>query len=156
MIAKCIFSLADSLYDTFIDLVYLFFIIFFLSLIPSVLIICNCMWENSLIFRWTITWSGLMICEPSGCEVELFVYHVMQNAERPEDVCCGWDLCVWLHLPQAAGSWGGGRYHQMPASETLHCAGPARPQPLAGTQLPFTSFGPLTTSFWNSSCFGTM
>lgn len=55
-----------------------------------------------------------------------------QNAECPEDLCCGRDIRVGLHLPQAAGPRGGGCHHQVSAAQTLHCPGPARPQPLSG------------------------
>ena len=60
---------------------------------------------------------------------------VFQDAECPEDVCCGRDLCVGVHLPQVAGPRGGGCGHQVPAAQALYGSGSARPQSLPGTSL---------------------
>lgn len=57
---------------------------------------------------------------------------LLQDAERPEDICSGRDLCVRVHLPQIAGSRGGGCHDQVPAAKAFHCHRPPRPQPLSG------------------------
>lgn len=59
---------------------------------------------------------------------------VSQDAKRPEDIRRGRDVCVWLHLPQAAGPRGGRRGHQVSAAQALHRPGPAGSQPLAGEE----------------------
>lgn len=59
----------------------------------------------------------------------------LQDAERPEDVCCRRDLSVGLHLPQAAGPWSRGRHNQVPTAKAFHCSRPARPQSLPGQSL---------------------
>lgn len=39
-----------------------------------------------------------------------------QNADRDEDLCSWWDICQWLYLSQAAGTWSRGTGCQMPVA----------------------------------------
>ena len=57
------------------------------------------------------------------CIVKCTLVNSQQNAVRNENLCSGWNLSQWLHLPQAAGPWSGGTNCQVPvAQEVLHAA----------------------------------
>lgn len=81
-----------------------------------------------LYFGWMTGCFNIQLNKPS-LNLPAFI---TQDAECPENICCGRDFSVWLYLPQTVGTWGGGRGHQVPAAQTLHCSGPAWPQPLTG------------------------
>lgn len=100
-------------------------------------------WKSPITTRWTSCGSPhlltgwLKLCSPKNMNVgsvccKRWGALSLQDAERPEDVCSGRDFCVWVHLPQTAGSRGGGRHHQVPAAKALHCQRPPRPQSLSG------------------------
>lgn len=100
-------------------------------------------WKSPITTRWILCGSPrlltgwLKLSSPKNTNVGTVCCKrrgalLLQDAERPEDFCSGRDFCVWVHLPQIAGSRGGGRHHQVPAAKAFHCHRPPRPQSLSG------------------------
>lgn len=62
----------------------------------------------------------------------LTVWSLLQDAVGIEEICSWWFFSIWVHLSQAAWSWGGGSFVSLSSAKTFLCTQSSWSESLTG------------------------